>query len=94
MAKKLVRIKSDYSVDILTVEERDFAISERTVSKEHYATQLLIFEAMQEELRKLIDGSSHNDDHPTAKFLRAHGVWLANLSHTGFAIDYAQFVRD
>lgn len=94
MVKKVVYTKPDHSVDIFTVEDKDFAIDEGTVSKKHYAAQLQCFEAMQKRLREVTDSSRPDDNHPAAKFLRVHGVWLANLSRTGFAIDYAQFVRD
>jgi len=91
--KKLVYVKPDLTVDILTVEDKDFAISEGSVAPEEYRAQLASFEAMQEELQALVRTSAGVNS-PAAKFLRTHGVWLANLSRTGFAIDYSQFVRD
>ncbi len=91
--KQLVYTRTDFTVDILNVEDGDFAKSEGTVSQTEYQAQLAAFEAMQDELQALIRTSAGLNS-PAAKFLRTHGAWLANLSHTGFAIDYAQFVRD
>lgn len=91
--KTLVYVKPDLGIDIVKVEDADFAVSEGSVTPGEYRAQLANFEAMQEELQALVRTSAGVNS-PAAKFLRTHGVWLSNLSRTGFAIDYSQFVRD
>lgn len=87
--KSIVFVKADLEIDVLNVEDTDFAnMSEVNETTQRYLRTLKDFEAMQAELVALIHG---NGD--AASFLKRRGAWLANLSRTGFAIDYTQFVK-
>jgi hypothetical protein len=87
--KQLVFVKPDLGIDVLKVEDDDFDKMEDVIVSTHiYSRMLCDFEAMQAELLALKDGTGNATD-----FIKRHGAWLANLSRTGFAVEYTQFVK-
>jgi hypothetical protein len=87
--KQIVFVNADLGIELLNVEESEFdTMEEVTVSTQNYPRTLRAFTAMQAELLAVKDGSGN-----AADFIKRHGAWLANLSRTGFAVVYTQFVK-
>lgn len=89
-SKKLVFVTPEGRVDVWCVAGDDFAYLEQVKEiSAVYSHTHRAFTDMQAELLALKDGTGGNAD----DFIKRHGAWLANLSRTGFAIEYTQFVN-
>jgi hypothetical protein len=87
--KQIVLVNPDLGIEVLNVEDFEFdKMEEVTVGTQNYPRTLRAFTEMQAELLALKDGTGN-----AADFIQRHGAWLANLSRTGFAVEYTQFVK-
>ena len=87
--KSIVFVNAEGEIEIMKVEDADFAnMSEVNEITAGYPRTLRAFTDMQAELLALKDGTGN-----AADFIKRHGAWLANLSQTGFAVEYTQFVK-
>lgn len=87
--KQIVFVNAEGMIKIMNVEDSEFnKMEEVTVGTLNYPHTLRAFTDMQAELLALKDGIGN-----AADFIKRHGAWLANLSRTGFAVEYTQFVK-